>query len=151
MEIHHLWNREYPANLQHATLADLESYLAGLTEPSHLLLLDAQQQLKGWYVDFMRENGRWFALIIDSALHGQGFGSQLLDIARQQRTELNGWVVDHARDHKINGEPYRSPLGFYLKNGFIVRSEERLELEKISAVKIHWNRPLAPDWTDPAG
>ena len=38
-----------------------------------------------------------------------------------------------------NNTTYVSPLDFYLKNGFTVCKEIRIESEKISAVKIVWN------------
>ncbi|MCB0473527.1 MAG: hypothetical protein KDC56_10755, partial [Flavobacteriaceae bacterium] len=59
---------------------------------------------------------------------------------KEKETELNGWVIDHDNDYKINGELYKSPLNFYLKNGFQKSSDRRLELEKISAVKIKWKK-----------
>jgi len=53
---------------------------------------------------------------------------------------LNGWVVDGERYIKSNGEKYLSPLEFYKKNDFEILVGERLETEKISAVKIKWKK-----------
>jgi hypothetical protein len=61
----------------------------------------------------------------------------MLEIVKRKEIELNGWVIDHSKDKKKNGELYHSPLNFYLKNGFIELTK-RLELDKISAVKIKW-------------
>ncbi|MFT4741942.1 MAG: hypothetical protein ACI9L9_002739, partial [Marivirga sp.] len=52
----------------------------------------------------------------------------------------NGWVIDHSNERKSNGRLYISPLNFYLKNGFKKLSRNRLELDKISAVKIKWEK-----------
>jgi len=40
---------------------------------------------------------------------------------------------------KANGKPYKSPLGFYKKIGFLVHTDEKLIKAEISGVKIEWN------------
>jgi len=139
-EILLLWNREYPAKLNYASLADFDRYLDALPGQSHILMIDEEGQICGWYFDFERDGERWFAIIIDSALQGKGLGTQMLDLAKANASELNGWVADHENDLKSNGEPYRSPLAFYLKNGFQQLPGIRLELDKLSAVKIRWRK-----------
>ena len=79
-------------------------------------------------------------MILDRDLQGKGLGSHLLDLAKEQEKELNGWVVDHDRDVKRDGTPYRSPVNFYLKNDFLIIADERLETEHLSTVKIQWRR-----------
>ncbi len=135
-----LWNQEYPKRISYKDLSDFEKYLEALTKQSHILMIDEKQEIKGWYFDFIREGEKWFAMILDSNVHGNGFGTELLNLAKEKETVLNGWAVDHNNDQKQNGEIYKSPIGFYLKNGFKVISEIRLELEQISAVKIKWER-----------
>jgi hypothetical protein len=88
----------------------------------------------------MRENEKWFVIILDSKIHGNGFGTEILELARQNENELNGWVIDHSNERKRDGELYVSPLNFYLNSGFKKLSENRLELDKISAVKIKWGK-----------
>lgn len=63
----------------------------------------------------------------------------MLNKLKDDEDTLNGWVIDHDLDKKSNGYYYKSPIGFYQKNGFKVISETRLELEIMSAVKIIWN------------
>lgn len=139
-QILNLWNTEYPEKLNYQTLVDFENYLNNLSEQSHIVMIDKNQKIKGWYFDFNRENEKWFAIILDSKFHGKGFGTKILNLAKEKETELNGWVIDHNNDKKRNGEFYNSPLAFYLKNGFEKLAETRLELEKISAVKIKWTK-----------
>ena len=86
------------------------------------------------------EHEKWFAIILDSNFHGKGFGTKLLSLGKEKESELNGWVIDKQDDKRKNGELYKSPLNFYLKNGFEKFDNERLELEKISAVKIKWKK-----------
>lgn len=62
----------------------------------------------------------------------------MLDKIKNNEKALNGWVIDHNNDKKKNGQHYISPLKFYEKCDFRVLSDIRLELDKISAVKIKW-------------
>lgn len=142
-EIFNLWNKEYPEKLSYGSLPEFENYLEKLTNPSYILLLDENQNIKGCYFDFIRDKEKWFVMILDSIIHGQGFGTQILNLAKEWEFELNGWVIDHNNDKKQNGAFYNSPLDFYLKNGFEIHSDIRLELDQLSAVKIKWgiNRP----------
>lgn len=135
-----LWNGEYPETLSYQTLEQFDNYLKGLKELQHFLLIDEQANIQGWAITFVREAEQWFAIILDSHIHGKGCGSSMLRKLKLKHKTLNGWVIDHQRDRKTNGQPYRSPLGFYLKNGFEIISGTRLELDFISAVKIIWHR-----------
>lgn len=140
LQILALWNKEYPEKLSYNSVTEFENYLNNLAQQSHILLVDQNHIIKGWYVDFIRDNEKWFAIILDNSLHGKGWGSKLLALAKQKENELNGWFIDHNNDQKKNGTFYQSPLNFYLKNDFKIVSEKRLELEKISAVKINWKK-----------
>lgn len=137
-ELLKLWNKEYPEKLNYQTLQDLDNYLESLENQSHILITDENQKIMGWYVDFNRESKRWFAIILDSKVQSKGLGTKILNLVKEKETELNAWVIDHHNDKKKNGEPYKSPLLFYLKNGFEKMDQERLELDKISAVRIKW-------------
>ena len=139
-EILDLWNNEYPEKLNYQTLAEFEKYLENLIGQSHILMKSENQSIKGWYVDFVRGNEKWFVIILDSKFHGKGFGSKLLNLGKEKEKKLNGWVIDKQDVRRENGELYKSPLNFYLKNGFEKLDNERLEHEKISAVKIKWEK-----------
>jgi len=139
-QIFDLWNTEYPEKLVYHSMADFESYLSRLTEQNHYVLSDTNDKIKGWAITFIRENEKWFAIIISGKLHGKGIGTEMLNELKKKESILNGWVIDHNSDKKYNGDRYRSPLEFYIKNGFEVISETRLELEVMSAVKIKWTK-----------
>ena len=145
-QILELWNKEFPEQLNYQTLADFENYLSQLKDQSHILLVDDQQNIKGWYFDFARDYERWFAIILDVDMSGKGYGTQLLNLGKEKEAVLNGWVIDHANDKKRNGETYISPLNFYLKNGFEVLANHRLELKNLSAVKIRWENELSSNY-----
>lgn len=135
-----LWNNEYPKKLNYNSLQDLDDYLSGLTNQSHTLILNNSDEIVGWYFDFIRDNQKWFAIILDAKIQGKGFGTLLLNKAKEKEQELNGWVIDHNHNKKLNGETYQSPLAFYLTNGFSLIKQSRLKLEHISAVKIKWSK-----------
>jgi GNAT superfamily N-acetyltransferase len=135
-----LWNNEYPAKLRLSGIASFDEYLSKLGNPMHYLLTDESDVIKGWLACFMREGEKWFAMIVDTSEQKKGYGSRLLSEVKRHETEFNGWVMDHERDTKANGETYASPLGFYLKNDFEILSDIRLESETMSAVKIKWRR-----------
>ncbi|MFD1753891.1 N-acetyltransferase [Rufibacter sediminis] len=136
---HRLWNQEYPEKLCYHEMEEFESYLSGVQAQRHFLLVDEVEEVHGWGVTFEREVEKWFAIILDNKLHGLGYGALLLKQLQEKEDSLCGWVIDHARDLKRNGETYSSPLAFYLKNGFRVLPGVRLETEKISAVKVEWS------------
>jgi GNAT superfamily N-acetyltransferase len=134
-----IWNEEYSEQLV-KTMTGFEDYLSKLGNVLHFMMYDDADALFGWAVAFDREGERWFAIILDSSVHGKGYGRQLLNVLKEHEPVLNGWVTDHDRDVRRNGKPYRSPMGFYLKNGFEVLSDVRLEVPELSAVKIRWKK-----------
>lgn len=139
-EILSLWNTEYPNNLKYSSIEEFDNYLTSLHDIEHYLLIDVANKLIGWAITFTRENENWFAIIIDSKVHGRGYGKLLLEELKKSKPILNGWVIDHDNDFKANGEIYKSPLEFYLKNDFLILDDFRIENEKISAVKVSWEK-----------
>ena len=139
-ELLRLWNDEYPTELRYYSVDELDKYLQGLGHPVHYLLADDDGAIAGWAWTFDREGQRWFAIILDSSIQRQGYGSLLLSRLKQKETILLGWVTDSNDKVKNNGTPYLSPIEFYRKNDFQVCSSERLETDKLSAVKIKWER-----------
>ncbi|WP_228515125.1 GNAT family N-acetyltransferase [Flavobacterium sp. MR2016-29] len=135
-----LWNDEYPARLHLKTSEDFELYFNGISSTKHYLLFDDSNKIIGWTFTFLREDEDWFAIILNSKIQGKGNGSLLINEIKNKNTNLNGWVIDHENEVKQNNEFYKSPMPFYLKNGFTVLTEIRIENEKMSAVKINWRR-----------
>lgn len=140
LQIFEIWNNEYPAKIGYTDISQFEAYLEKLADQHHILVLDEDEKVKGWFFDFIREEDRWFAIILDSSLHGKGIGTKILDLAKSSNTVLNAWVTDHNTDLKKNGEYYQSPLQFYIKNGFEVLTDTRIETDILSAVKIRWEK-----------
>jgi GNAT superfamily N-acetyltransferase len=135
-----LWNNEYPAKLNLKTIDDFELYLNGLSETKHYLLFDDSDKINGWAFTFLRENENWFAIILNHEIQGRGNGSLLMNEIKKNNSSLNGWVIDHENEVKQNATLYKSPMPFYIKNGFTICKEIRIENEKMSGVKINWKR-----------
>lgn len=137
-QILQLWNNEYPEKLAYKNIEGFENYLEKLSKVNHFLLSNDDEKIQGWAITFERESETWFAIILSDNLHGKGWGTKVLNELKQNKNELNGWVIDNSNDKKRNGSFYKSPLEFYLKNEFKILSDIRLELEIMSAVKIKW-------------
>jgi hypothetical protein len=136
--LYNLWNSEYPEKLVYDNFFEFENYLQGLSKIKHFLLVDNKDELKGWSFVFEIENENWFGLIINSEIQKNGYGTLLLNELKNHKSVLNGWVIDHQNDIKNNNRAYLSPIEFYLKNGFVICPNSRLDNTKISAVKINW-------------
>ena len=133
-----LWNNEYPKALCYNSVDNFDAYLNILTNQRHHILLDNDGQIKAWGFEFTRDLEKWFAIIVNIDVHLKGFGTILLDSIKQNNTQLNGWVIDHENDIKQNGDIYKSPLQFYIKNKFKMLADTRLDTDIIKAVKITW-------------
>jgi GNAT superfamily N-acetyltransferase len=140
LEILGLWNAEYPADLMLLDVAAFEEYLAHLSDRHHLLLTDVSGAVLGWLIDFIRDGERNFAMLLHPSLQGKGFGSRLLDCAKKNNSELNGWVIDTNDLPKQNGTFYKSPIGFYKKNGFAIHPGVKLEKKGINGIKVRWQK-----------
>ena len=135
-----LWNEEYPEKLSFSKSEEFGQYLESVSERHHILLIDENHIVKGWLMHFIRNNEKWFVMLLDSKLQGKKLGSKLLALAKKRTSELNGWVIDHDNELKQNGESYRSPVGFYEKNGFSILSDIELELKDIHGIKVKWEK-----------
>lgn len=132
-----LWNTEYPVNLNYSSPSEFENYLKGLDDQLHLLVI-LDDQIKGWYFDFLREGERWFGLILHLDLQGKGVGTYILNHVKTRRRELHGWIIPHETYLKADGKPYKSPQEFYFRNEFDVLPDKKLKTKEISAIKIEW-------------
>lgn len=137
-QVFDLWNSEYPEKLAYINLNEFENYLNSLKNLTNYVLTSGNDEVFGWALTFDRENEKWFAIILSETIKGKGLGRKMLDRIKINEPILNGWVTDHSGYKKKNGQPYISPLKFYEKCGFEILNDVRLELDKISAVKIKW-------------
>ncbi|QEM10651.1 GNAT family N-acetyltransferase [Mucilaginibacter rubeus] len=133
-----LWNNEYPEKLKFDKIEGFNDYLNNLDAKKHFLLIDAQDVIVGWSATFLRDNERWFAIILNSDVQGKSYGTSILNEIKKHENRLAGWAIDRDGVLRADGHMYKSPLQFYIKNGFNVQADNRIESERISAVKITW-------------
>lgn len=138
--IFRVWNTEYPKQLSFETMDELDNYLMTLPDVIYYLLKNDNDEIEGWAIKFIRFNEKWFAITLESKTQGKGNGTVLLNKLKENEESLHGWVIDHENDIKPNGEKYKSPVSFYLKNGFTIYPDSRLEIPVLSAAKISWFR-----------
>jgi hypothetical protein len=131
-QINQLWNQEYPVNLKDRFGILLE----GAENYNHYIIEDKNHDVLAWAVDFEKDNEVRFSIIVKGTQQGKGFGSSLMKNLMNELPEFYGWVIDHDDDKKVNGENYKSPLAFYLKLGFEVVENMRIDNEMLKAVKI---------------
>jgi GNAT superfamily N-acetyltransferase len=131
-QINQVWNDEYPIKLNNRfriLLNDAKSYM-------HYIIENEKQEIIAWGVMFEKEDEHRFSILVVKKYQGQGLGKQLIDSFKKDYPIFYRWVIDHDNYVKINGEKYVSPLPFYLKHGFTILNEQRIDTEIISAVKV---------------
>ncbi len=137
-----LWNCAFPETIALEGVEGLEQYLARLDDHHHILLLDEKEIVKGWFFDFIRDEERWFIIMVAPELQGGGWGRKLITKAKATNEILNGWIVDTQNYQTKGGQPYLPPVEFYKKLGFEFFPEIKLELPQISSIKITWRKNL---------
>jgi GNAT superfamily N-acetyltransferase len=133
-QINQLWNDEYPLKLKDR----FPILLDGADWHNHYIILDEEQNVIAWAVDFEKEKQIRFPIIVASNHKGKGLGGLLIDKLKEENKEFYGWVIDHNDDLKSNGEHYQTPMPFYLKHGFEILNDIRIDNEMIKAVLIKW-------------
>jgi GNAT superfamily N-acetyltransferase len=133
-QINHLWNEEYPINLKDR----FGILLDGVENYNHYLIQDENNNVLAWAVDFEKDNEVRFSIIVSKDQQGKGTGSLLMNRLKEDLAEFYGWVIDHDNDKKENGENYQSPLSFYIKHGFEVLYDSRIDNDMLKAVKIRF-------------
>ncbi|MDB4918881.1 GNAT family N-acetyltransferase [Mucilaginibacter sp.] len=133
-----IWNAEYPVRLLIPGMDEFDAFINPLINPKHYLLINDADEIVGWAATFSIETARCFLIMLSGTFHGKGHGTLLLNELKKNETQLFGWAIDHNNDVKANGNSYPSPINFYLKNGFAINNDLRLENEQLSAVNILW-------------
>ena len=139
-QINTLWDEEYPT-----TLAGRFSVL--LNDASifkHFIILDLNQNVRAWAVYFQKDEEIRFSILVDRNHQGKGYGMQLIDAMKCELTEFSGWVIDKSHFMRKDGTAYHSPLGFYLKLGFEILHEQRIDNDMINAVKVRFSKRNQP-------
>jgi GNAT superfamily N-acetyltransferase len=131
-QINSLWNQEYPARLKDRFAILFE----GACDYDHYIIEDNSGNVLAWAANFEKDNEVRFSIIVDNKQQGRGLGTLLVNRLKEELNDIYGWVVDRDDDKKVDGQNYRSPLLFYVKNGFEILSDQRIDNELLNAVKI---------------
>lgn len=134
-----LWGKVFPSGLNFSDNWSFDQFLEPLQDV-HFTLVYNDVNMEACFIAFIRNDLRFFSILIDDAAQGKGLGATLLHRAKQRYHELNGWVVDNTDYLRPDGQPYRSPIAFYEKNGFSVIHEDRWDNEKLNSVKVRWRK-----------
>jgi GNAT superfamily N-acetyltransferase len=136
-QINKLWNDEYPVKLKDRfdlLLNDVQNF-------NHYLIED-KGEVVAWAVEFEKQKETRFSIIIKNQYQGKGIGKLLINKLKNELDEFYGWVIDNDFDLKSNGETYKSPLKFYLKLGFEILENERINNEILNAIKIKYSNKI---------
>ncbi len=131
-QINQLWNHEYPARLKDR----FQTLLEDVSECNHYIIEDNCHNVLAWAVYFEKDGEVRFSIIVDSKQQGKGIGTLLITRLKEDLSKFYGWVVDRDDDKKVDGQDYKSPLLFYVKNGFEILHDQRIDNELLNAVKI---------------
>ena len=133
-QVNQLWNEEYPVKLKDR----FPLLLDDVSTHKHYLITDESNNILAWAVAFEKKEQIRFSLIVASRYQRKGLGAWLINQLKIAHAEFYGWVIDHHEDLKANGENYTSPLPFYLKQGFELLPDQRIDNAMIRAVLVKW-------------
>lgn len=140
-QIRNLWNQEYPVNISFEAIEDFENYLSKLEHQNHIIVENEKKMIIAWYADFIRQEERYFVIIVSSQIQGKGYGKSLIEKAKLDNLELNGWVVEeNVKYLKTNGEVYHSPIEFYRRMDFQIFPKITWQGNILKTIKITWNK-----------
>jgi GNAT superfamily N-acetyltransferase len=131
-QINVLWDDEYPATLEGRFSMLLDDAILF----KHFLILDQEENVLAWAVYFQKDEEIRFSILVDRKYQGLGYGKQLIDALKDELPEFYGWVIDKPNFIRKDGSAYPSPLSFYLKLGFEILPDQRIDNDMINAVKV---------------
>ena len=129
---------EYPPHVSFNTVESFDRYLQNLSNQRHYLLYDYKNHVRGWGVTFNADDELWFSMVLDHRIQNFGFGTNLLNFIKEHEPQLSGWVVNFFSDLKFNNNVFRSPLEFYMNQGFVISDETKFINNFTEVVKIKW-------------
>jgi GNAT superfamily N-acetyltransferase len=133
-QINALWDDEYPTTLA----GRFSMLLTDVRMFKHFLVLDKEDNVLAWAVYFQKDDEIRFSVLVNRKHQGQG--KQLIDAIKSELSEFSGWVIDAPHYIRKDGTAYPSPLSFYLKLGFEILPEQRIDNALINAVKVRFIR-----------
>jgi GNAT superfamily N-acetyltransferase len=135
-QINALWDEEYPTTLVGRFPILFDNALLF----KHFIILNEEENIMAWAVYFQKDEEIRFSILVDRNHQGKGLGKQLIDAIKSELPEFSGWVIDKPHFMRKDGTAYPSPLSFYLKLGFEILPDQRIDNDMINAVKVRFSR-----------
>jgi GNAT superfamily N-acetyltransferase len=137
--LHVMWNSVFPVDIEYETVQETELFLAGLSKLRHIKAVESDHMI-GWMGVFERHGECWFIILTSTGHQGQGIGSLLMKAAKEDEKELNGWIVLSEKHKLKGGADYRSPAGFYDKQGFVLNEKRSMAARGVESHHILWKK-----------
>jgi len=131
-QINELWDEEYPTTLAGRFPMLLDDAIMF----KHFLILDQAENVLAWSVYFQKDDEVRFSILVGRSNQGKGYGKQLINAMKNELPEFYGWVIDKPNFIRKDGSSYPSPLSFYLKLGFKILPDQRIDNDMINTVKV---------------
>jgi GNAT superfamily N-acetyltransferase len=137
---YHIWQAEYPGIIKYNNISSFSDFLSNLQETEYYLAINKVGHLSGLAYVFTRDAEKWFAIMLYSSYQSKGIGTKLLNCIKHNYSAINGWVVAQNDLKKNNGELYKSPLLFYIKNNFTILENQTTIKNGMHLHKINWTK-----------
>ncbi len=131
---------EYPKFTREIKFLKFKNFL-NQNEERKIIIATSDEKLIGWLmVSFADKLGIYhFNMLVHRDFQRTGIGSKLLLNAKEHFNELYGVVVPVNRYKRRDGTQYRSPLEFYLRNGFQLTGKKFIGYKDVTMVEIKWS------------
>ncbi|MGB0933224.1 MAG: GNAT family N-acetyltransferase [Lishizhenia sp.] len=138
-DLRNLWNLVYPSGIAHISLEQTVEFINTKENRTHYVIKNAYKMI-AWSFTFLRNEQCWISILVDSKHQKKGLGKALIQEMKADNDELCGWMVDKPGYKTLEGKPYKVPLDFYLRLGFVVQENCRFDSDLLNSVKIEWKK-----------
>jgi GNAT superfamily N-acetyltransferase len=138
-KIYHIWNVVYPTQVAFIKKNDFEAYLEKAGYKTHYIIRGNNYSVSGWLMTFNRDDERYFVLLVNENMQGNGIGTALINEMKKIENKIAGWIVESDSYFKSDGSLYHSPMSFYKNLGFTMTNEINNKND-FSTTKIIWKR-----------
>ena len=129
-----LWNNAYPEGISHKNLDAFENYLSALINTKHYLLLGNSDAILGWAFTFVRDNEKWFAIILEESIMGQGIGRLMIEMLKQ--SEIEAFSQEAGANVAMHGAP---GFGIYGVDIFVKTDDAEKAVQLIKEINNQEN------------
>lgn len=137
-------NKRLPDNL-YTEFDEFKRRLSNYRDPEYITLHDEDDTILGFVIlrSIGVDNHRYGILIVDDVAAGNTYGKQIIDAAKESNDNLYGWVYDGDHRKTKDGSKYKSPLTYYITQGFKIDKPKKVHpsVEEDGKIKrIKWEK-----------